>query len=64
MEREILSSILLAAPAWARVGLAVRDERMREQAADALAATIIERLAEREPPNRDQMALPLDGASP
>lgn len=44
MTREAISSILLSAPAWARVGLTVRDERMRERAADALAITIVERL--------------------
>ena len=60
MERESLAEILLNAPAWARVGLTVRDKRMRERAADALAATILERL---ERPvivaDRDQLSLPL-----
>ena len=35
-------SMLLNAPAWAKLGLAVPDARLRERAADALAATIVE----------------------
>jgi len=42
-----LAAIILAAPAWARVGLTVRDRALRERAADCLAATILERLGER-----------------
>lgn len=57
IEREQLSEIILAAPAWARIGLTVRDERLRERAADTLAAAIIERL-ERDPVNVNQLALP------
>lgn len=53
-----LSAIILNAPAWARVGLTVRDERLRERAADALAATIVERLREPvETDDRDQPRL-------
>ena len=60
MERERLSSILLNAPTWARLGLAVRDPRLRERAADALAATIVQRLEEpARAENVDQLALPL-----
>ena len=33
IERQELSAILLAAPGWARVGLTMPDERMRERAA-------------------------------
>ena len=35
MERQILSSILLEAPAWVRIGLTVRDERLRERQMNA-----------------------------
>lgn len=60
MDRERLSHIHLGASAWARVGLTVRDERMRERAADAIAATIVERLNEPIRVNdRNQLALPL-----
>ena len=60
MDRERLSLILQNAPTWARLGLTVRDPAMRERAADALAATIIDRLEEPlHLPNRDQLALPL-----
>ena len=59
MERAILANIILASPAWARVGLTMRDLNMRERAADTLAATIIERLEPGEQPDHRQMALPL-----
>ena len=60
MDRERISEIIMGAPAWARVGLTVRDDALRERAADCLAATIVERLADREPPfDRRQMKLPL-----
>lgn len=59
IERDELSAILLAAPGWARVGLTMPDERMRERAADMLAATIIERLEGKAAPDPDQFRLPL-----
>ena len=40
----LLSEALLNAPAWARVGLTMPDERMRAKAATELANTIVERL--------------------
>lgn len=59
IEREELSAILLAAPGWARVGLTMPDEHMRERAADALAATIIEKLEGSSQPDVNQLRLPL-----
>lgn len=59
IERQALSAILLAAPGWARVGLTMPDERMRERAADTLAATIIEKLEGSPPPDVNQLSLPL-----
>jgi hypothetical protein len=59
IERQELSAILLAAPGWARVGLTMPDERMRERAADALAATIIAKLDGSSPPDVNQLNLPL-----
>jgi hypothetical protein len=60
MDRERLSLILQSAPTWARLGLTVRDARLRERAADALAATIIERLDEpTKVEDRNQLVLPL-----
>jgi len=59
IERHELSAILLAAPGWARVGLTMPDERMRERAADTLAATIIEKLEGSLPPDVNQLRLPL-----
>lgn len=60
MNRERLSLILQNAPAWVRLGLTVRESRLRERAADAMAATIVAKLEE---PGRDedrnQLALPL-----
>ncbi len=59
MGRERLSSILLNAPTWARLGLAVKDSRQRERAADALAATIVQRPEESvRAENVDQLSLP------
>jgi hypothetical protein len=60
MERERLSIILQTAPTWVRLGLTVRDAALRERAADALAATIIDRLDQPlELEDRNQLALPL-----
>jgi len=39
-----LSEAILTAPAWARVGITMPDERMRERAAAELAQSIVERL--------------------
>lgn len=57
--RDELSAIILAAPGWARVGLTMPDENLRERAADVIAATIIEKLSDEPGPDRDQLALPL-----
>lgn len=59
IERDELFAIILAAPGWARVGLTMPDERMREQAADELAATIIEKLNGMPGVDVNQLALPL-----
>ena len=60
MDAERLSAILLNAPVWARLGLTVPDHRLRERAADALAATIVRKLEEPAPvTDRNQLALPL-----
>ena len=60
MDRDRLSLILQSAPTWVRLGLAVPDPRLRERAADALAAKIIERLDEPiRVEDRNQLALPL-----
>ncbi|WP_093454676.1 DUF6771 family protein [Sphingomonas sp. YR710] len=59
ISRTHLADILLNAPAWARVGLTVRDDRMRERAADILAATILERLEEPPVPDANQLPLPI-----
>ena len=55
-----LSAILIEAPAWAQIGLTMPDRRLRERAADCLAATIIERLAQPTPPDPDQLALAIE----
>lgn len=57
--RQELSAIILEAPGWARVGLTMPDERMREEAANTLAATIIERLTDTPRPDVNQLSLPL-----
>jgi hypothetical protein len=60
MERERLSLILQNAPAWVRLGLSVSDPRLRERAADALAATVVQRLDEPvQVEDRNQLTFPL-----
>ena len=54
-----VANIILAAPGWARVGITMPDQAMRERAADTIAATIVERIAEPEPADERQMALPI-----
>jgi len=58
--RGAVAQSLLAAPAWAQLGLTVRDERMRERAAEALAARIASELDDDRPVYDDrQLALPI-----
>ena len=54
-----IQSAINAAPAFARIGLSVRNERLREQAVHALSVAILEHLGEL--PSRDsrQLTLPL-----
>ncbi len=57
---ESVSAAIRSAPAFARLGLSMRDPNYRERAIDALAVAIVEGL---EHPRRDhdgnQMTLPL-----
>lgn len=53
-----LTAIILDAPAWCRIGLTVRDERMRQIAAKELAELIVERM-DRPPSPYDENQLPL-----
>jgi len=59
LNRTQLCEIRMNAPAWARVGLTMRDPRMRERAANALAATIEDRMQPRHLPDPGQLVLPL-----
>lgn len=60
IDQRELSAIILTAPAWARVGITMPDEEMREKAAAELALTIVERLSDFPAiPDRDQLMLPL-----
>ncbi|QBM75962.1 hypothetical protein E2E30_09415 [Sphingomonas sp. AAP5] len=55
-----LSSAILSAPGWARVGITMPDARMRERAADALAQSILEQVFEQDrTAHADQLRLPL-----
>ncbi|WP_249340896.1 DUF6771 family protein [Sphingomonas sp. 3F27F9] len=59
MTLDSIATAILSAPGWARVGLTMRDEQMRERAADTIAATILDRLEKIEVPvDRDQLAWP------
>lgn len=57
---ESVSAAIRSAPAFARLGLSMRDANTRERAADALAIAIVEQL-EHPHPDHDgsQMTLPL-----
>jgi hypothetical protein len=63
MERlspDAVSAAILAAPAFAHLGLSVRDARLRARAVDALSVAIVEGLERRrEPEVEGQLALPL-----
>jgi hypothetical protein len=53
-----LSDAILSAPAWARVGITMRDERMRVKAAAELAQSIVERRSDYpDIPDPDQLQL-------
>lgn len=39
-----LGAIILDAPAWALIGLATRDPRLRQRAAQEIAETVLDRL--------------------
>ena len=55
-----LAAMILTAPAWARVGLTVRDHRLRERAATVVAEAIVAELdPERMPDDPRQLALTL-----
>lgn len=54
-----LSAVILHAPGWARVGITMLDERLRERAASALACAIVEELDPPDLPDGRQIALPL-----
>ena len=58
--RAAISSAILAAPGWARVGITMPNDRLREEAAEELARAIVERLHQTEPvPDANQLALPI-----
>lgn len=55
-----ISSAILAAPGWARVGITMPDDRLRERAAEELARAIVDRLHEAEPDvDTSQLTLPI-----
>lgn len=57
---ESISAAIRTAPAFARLGLSMRNATMRERAADALAVAIVEGLeCPRPDHDENQMALPL-----
>jgi len=55
-----ISSAILSAPGWARVGITMPDSRLREQAAEELARAIVDGLRGPAQANsEDQLALPI-----
>lgn len=59
LSRVAIAAAVLTSPGWVRVALTVRDERKREEAADALAARIVAAIDGEEPPHPDQLRLSL-----
>jgi hypothetical protein len=57
--QESIATTILAAPAWARVGITAPSERMRDDAARELARAIVERIAVSGSDDPDQLALRL-----
>jgi hypothetical protein len=56
---DIVAHAIRTAPAFARLGLSMRDPRFRDRAADALAAAIVEEISKYRPESdEDQLALP------
>lgn len=54
-----LRAAILHAPGWARVGITMPCEAMRDRAATALADAIVEELDSGDMPDLRQIALPL-----
>jgi hypothetical protein len=54
-----ITNTLLSAPAWALIGLTVRDDQMRESAAAELADLIVRDIQPMASEDRDQLPLPL-----
>jgi len=55
-----LSTALLEAPGWARIGLTMPDEKLRERAAQELVETIFDHLANPRPVyDESQLPLPI-----
>ncbi|PJI89764.1 hypothetical protein BDW16_3083 [Sphingomonas koreensis] len=58
--RAAISSAILAAPGWARVGITMPNDRLRAEAAEELARAIVDRLHHTEPSlDMDQLTLPI-----
>jgi hypothetical protein len=59
-----IATTILAAPGWARVGITAPNERLRDDAAEELARTIIERIGgdPLEAFHPDQLSLAYDTA--
>ncbi len=58
--RTAISAAILDAPGWARVGIAMPNDRLREEAAEELARAIVHRLHNAGlSVDVDQLALPI-----
>lgn len=57
---DAISTAILAAPGWARVGITMPNSRLREEAAVALARAIVDGLRSgTDAGGEDQLALPI-----
>lgn len=60
MEQDRIEAAIIAAPAWAKIGLTMPSEKMRDRSAKELAACIMDSINPSEPDvDRNQLALPL-----
>ncbi len=59
IDAALITDTLLKAPAWALIGLTMRDDQMREAAAAELAGLIVREIAPAAVENRDQLILPM-----
>lgn len=59
IDAALITDTLLKAPAWALIGLTMRDDQMREAAAAELAGFIVREIESTSVEDRNQLILPM-----